>query len=257
MTSPLLVRRRSGGGFNPTRVAGLTAWLRAGGTLYQDSARTTLVAADGDPVGSWSDESGNGNHFSQATSTARPLYKTAIVNALPVVRFDGVDDLLSRASIFAGTADFSLFVVGRYTAGTGGAFFTERSGTATTPVHAQIDLSGGNYRNVHRNDANSLQQAQGAAPASGTWMIIQASQATLAMKLRRGGGAADTSNATSGATTVTVAGVGGAPLATPATFLTGDIAEVIVYNQVLTLANVDLVGNYLAAKYGLTWTAAS
>ena len=44
--------------------------------LFQDSAGTVPVAADGDPVGRMLDQSGNGNHATQAVSGARPVYRT-------------------------------------------------------------------------------------------------------------------------------------------------------------------------------------
>jgi hypothetical protein len=45
-------------------------------TLFQDSAGTTPVTADGDPVGLMLDKSGNGFHATQATAGNRPVYKT-------------------------------------------------------------------------------------------------------------------------------------------------------------------------------------
>lgn len=61
-------------------------------TLFQDSAGTTPVTADGDPVGKMLDKSGNGNHLTQATAGSRPLYKTS--GGLSWLLFDGVDDYL-------------------------------------------------------------------------------------------------------------------------------------------------------------------
>jgi hypothetical protein len=59
-------------------------------TLFQDSAGTTPVTADGDPVGLMLDKSGNGNHASQSVSASRPVYRTDGV--LHWLSFDGVDD---------------------------------------------------------------------------------------------------------------------------------------------------------------------
>lgn len=44
-------------------------------TLFQDSAGTTPVTAVEQPVGLMLDKSGNGNHASQATTTARPILR--------------------------------------------------------------------------------------------------------------------------------------------------------------------------------------
>ena len=85
--------------FSPTDLTNLLAWYKADGALWQDSARTIPVALDGDPVGAWDDESGNGNHLLQATTGHQPMYRTEVLNGRPIVRFDGVDDHLQDVSI--------------------------------------------------------------------------------------------------------------------------------------------------------------
>src|SRR6056297_2744156 len=48
---------------------------------------------NGDPLDTWIDTSGNQNHGEQ-TGTARPTYETNIINGLPAIYFDGVDDYI-------------------------------------------------------------------------------------------------------------------------------------------------------------------
>lgn len=67
-------------------------------TLWQDTAGTTPVTADGQSVARIDDKSGNGNHLTQATASKRPVYRTA--GGLHWLLFDGVDDFL-RTSAFA------------------------------------------------------------------------------------------------------------------------------------------------------------
>ncbi len=132
------LRRTRAASFSPTDISGCKLWLPADGTLWQDSARTTPATADGDPVGAWDDNSGQGNNALQASSTQRPLYKTGIQNSKPVLRFDGSNDRLQTSAftlsqpctifavliarmvgitqgIFDGTGDFTRYV--RNTAG--------------------------------------------------------------------------------------------------------------------------------------------
>ncbi len=77
-------------------------------TMFQDSAGTMPVTADGQPVGLILDKSGRNNHASQATAANRPLYKTS--GGLHWLQFDGVDDALATASIdFTATDKMSAF----------------------------------------------------------------------------------------------------------------------------------------------------
>lgn len=89
-------------------------WLKA------DAGTTTTT--DGQPVSTWSDQSGHSRHLTQ-TGTARPTYKAAILSGgtLPVVRFDGVDDFMS----YLGGAD--------WITGTGLSVFTARVIRAAVP----------------------------------------------------------------------------------------------------------------------------
>ena len=87
--------------FSPSDVSGLVAW-------YDASQLTGF--SDDDPVGTWTDESGNSNDASN-TLTQRPLYKTAVLNGLPVVRFDGTNDRLDMSTSMTVGA---VFVVGNW-----------------------------------------------------------------------------------------------------------------------------------------------
>ena len=74
----------------PTDITTLKLWLKANAIVGLN---------DGDVVTTWSDASGNGNDAIQSTVAKKPIYKTNIVNGLPVVRFDGTDDYFSNTLI--------------------------------------------------------------------------------------------------------------------------------------------------------------
>lgn len=90
-------------------VAGLWAWW--------DATQITPVA-DGTAVAQWNDMSGAARHPSQnVSSLKRPLYKTAILNAKPVVQFDGTDDYMTIAQVLGQAgADLSIIAVVKGTA---------------------------------------------------------------------------------------------------------------------------------------------
>ena len=84
-------------------------WLGMPGGVVVVPPPTGLV--DGDPVTTWPDSSTNGNNATQ-TGTARPTFKTNILNGKPVVRFTvaGLSGL-NLATPISGTDPWTIFVV--------------------------------------------------------------------------------------------------------------------------------------------------
>ncbi|MFN3991241.1 MAG: hypothetical protein ACK4IS_13395 [Erythrobacter sp.] len=78
-------------------------------TMWQDSAGTVPVTAVGQPVGRILDKSGNGNHFTQPTSAARPLLQIDS-GGRHFLLFDGVDDVLVSGSFAPGSDKVQAFV---------------------------------------------------------------------------------------------------------------------------------------------------
>lgn len=73
--------------FSPADISGLKLWLKADAGLYQDAAMTTPATANNDPVGGWADQSGLGNHATQAVSGSRGIYRPSSQNSKPGVEF--------------------------------------------------------------------------------------------------------------------------------------------------------------------------
>lgn len=91
--------------------AALYAWWDVSdiSTLFQDTAATTPVTANNDPIGRISDKSGNGRNISQATAGNRPLYKDTLYGA-PSALFDKVNDSLVNTAAGIG-ADKEIFIL--------------------------------------------------------------------------------------------------------------------------------------------------
>jgi hypothetical protein len=77
----------------------------------------SLSLNDGDPIPSLSDSSGSGHTMSQGTVAQQPLYKAAIQNALPVVRFDGSNDTLFGTLVTTNRTDFAVIGAHKLTSG--------------------------------------------------------------------------------------------------------------------------------------------
>jgi hypothetical protein len=244
-------RAAGGGGFSPSDIAGLALWLKADGTLWQDSGRTTPASSDADPVGAWDDASGNDDHYTQATAGSRPAFKTGIVNGLPVVRFDGASDYLAGPNHLSALTAATAFVVVKIDNDPPGA--ADQSGlwdmdAASDAAHYPFtdgnvyDGWGSTARKSTGNPTLSLSAAfrvYGVVSASGAWTSY----------------VDGTQHYTTGTNTV---GFGTAPEfgrsfngAATYYYLDGDVAEVIVYDSALGTTDRQSVEGYLATKYGL------
>lgn len=75
-------------GFNPMSLGNLSLWLDA----------NYGVTLNGSNVSQWDDRSGNGNNFIQASASNQPLFVSNGINtSLPIITFDGVNDVMSLA----------------------------------------------------------------------------------------------------------------------------------------------------------------
>jgi len=80
-------------------------------TLFQDTAGTIPVTASGQTVARINDKSGNGNHATQATISARPTYQTD--GTLHWLEFDGVDDFMATSAITPDIDKSQMFIGAR------------------------------------------------------------------------------------------------------------------------------------------------
>lgn len=218
--------------FRPTDLAGLMLWLDA-------TAISGLV--DGDPVATWSDLSGNGNHATQATAGLRPLYKTSILNGRPVVRFDGAGDYL--AVFFTLAQPEAIFLVGQWRAPSDGQTLFDGNGANTMRVLAN------GVTPVYRMLASGGDFTTSTPVTTGTFQVIYALFSGSSSALRINGGSADVGNAGFGAGGGIVLGALGDPGSLSSAV---DLAEVILYNREPSNAERQRVERYLSRKYGIT-----
>lgn len=202
--------------FSPADLAGLTLWLKADGTLWQDAARTTPATADGDLIGSWDDASGNGLHVSESGAT-RPTLKTSIVNGKPVIRFSGSQTLKCNGFDLASMTLFCVI----------------RDNTSNTSFYV-LDFGAYGAKSVIDNfDSHKIEWYNSPRTTIGT-------QSTSVFQN------INTDVGSSGSSSPFYVG------SVLGSFgYVGDIAEVIIYNSVLSAGNKTKVNGYISDKYGI------
>ncbi|MEM7391130.1 MAG: DUF2341 domain-containing protein, partial [Verrucomicrobiota bacterium] len=201
---------------------GLQLWLRADavGSNHNES------------VHAWGDSSGNSNDALQAVDTNQPTYVTNAVNGLPAVRFDGNDRLgfgnVNARTVFAvnflDPATVNLDgLIGQQCCDVGIRRHLEhgwRNGTAAGA--GDFTFTPGSSFRVN----NALYAAEGVM-LEGRWHILEA---------MRGGASA-------------VFDVLGGYF--NGRDLNGDVAEILVFDRLLSPDEANEVGSYLASKYGI------
>jgi hypothetical protein len=217
----------------PTDFAGLRAW-------YKADAITGLL--DGDPVASWTDSSGNGFTLSNATTAQRPVYKANMLNGLPIVRFDAVDDgLFTNTALFtASGVPWTVFAVYENNLHTASGRRVANGSTSQAAGNWLVGPHGG----LHRVYAGAF--TPGQAVTDGKWV----------RQTGKSDGATVT-NYVDGTSMGSVAATG----SPPGGFTIGysanswmepadcDVAEVIVYNTQLTAADQTSIEDYLYTRW--------
>ena len=222
--------------FDPGTIAGLRLWLRG----------DDISASDGSPVSAWADASGYGNSVGQATGMKMPTFQAAQLNGHSYLAFDGVDDTLFKpsASGFACTTGHTVIAVLNPTTAVayGMAVVTNyqgnemrQTGSGGTP---QWMIPSGFY------------QVDGLNNVSGSWKVWSGtfSVGTGDLELFINGASQGTENDGS------ALAVGDIYLGsrTDTYHWLGDMAEVLVFDDVLGAGERGNVESYLMAKYALT-----
>ena len=199
-------------------------------------------------ITAWTDQSGNGNNFSQATSTKQPT----VVNytAFKGVRFDG-GDWLNTAGIGAlNTNTHSQFIVYNGNRANHTGMLYENSFTQSNQLIRTFRTSDGNVRSWVLNStggivANITTNSSAFQMVSSVWdgnaQTFNSFKNGTSIGSQVGANASPTGNYKN---SIGAAQNGAYPF-------TGDMGEVIVYNTVLNSAQRTIIDNYLASKYSI------
>ncbi len=140
--------------------------------LYQDSAGTTPVTADGQPVGLMDDRSPNDHDAAQSTASYKPLY--------PGLSYDGVDDRMSAGdvpSLRFGTENFTVSFAVRPDTISGNHGLVSKRGTGSPGGRLGWGVrQDGNSIDIEFDDGTASSYAGDSVAAgvfsAGVWSII-------------------------------------------------------------------------------------
>lgn len=243
-----------GRAFSLTSIPGLALWL--------DAADASTVTLDGsNNVSQWNDKSGNARHLTQGTALNRPSYVTGVLNGLPVVRPDGINDVLQSAAQTAatwygsGTQQITwIYLVAYINTGRWSLQLAETLGGNTNRMILDRQPSGvGNldFQFTAGSTGGQITTAPYLSPIT-AWAIETVRWTNGGTPTLRRTTTAATNTYSAGSTlTGTMAdnqyAAVGAGNILPANF---NLAEWMIYNRELSDAEVAQIESYLLAKWG-------
>lgn len=236
--------------------------------LWLDAADTSTITEVSGEASVWADKSGNGNDADDSsTSARRPATGTVTQNGLNVLDFDGTANYLNAGNLGGKAASFTVYVVAS----------PDNISKSTQAICAVSDATGAAWnvwaavmlRSVRLNDyeafigngVNDWQQVvttdnpvtQGQFGIFG--QTYQAGNTTISMISPD---VARTTTSPSGGTNTNTPGtaydfcVGNlGTMSAGNWFYDGKVAEVVIYDRVLTSEERDRLEGYLAHKWGL------
>ena len=213
---------------------GLNVWLRPESGIIRDATNN---------VSSWQDSSGNNNHCSQTTASARPLFTLNQFGPLPGVYFNG-DDWLSASSGMS-TGSYTKIVRVRmpdFTSPSGNILSSATTVTTGTR-HALYTAGTALPRMWHKGDFATSATVMTAS--TGYIMVATYDSSNKTGTLFLNGAQVGTGTATANTNDSTYQ-LGN--LSSGNFTMRGTIGEAIIYNRVLTPGERGSVESYLAAK---------
>lgn len=229
--------------------------------LWLDASQ--LVLSDGAAVATWPDLTTNDRDATQATPANQPIYESNAFNGRGVVHFNGTTRFMAGSLGASFNAPFTLLAVGRFGQNNQGAddndyiFDLGSPGPGTLGTKASISRRRNNDAITRTNRYYSF---QGGTPQYGPQIAPSTSLHAFgaiyqlrspyhqlyyngALSLSAPGNLAVNSNGTYHLGRLN-------NTADVNHFLNGDIAEIIIYNSVLSSTQIRIIQAYLSAKWG-------
>lgn len=222
-------------------VSGYLAWYDASQITGQ---------SDGSSLSAWSDLSSNGYNMSQSTGADQPTYYSStagkLINGLPAVWFNGTSDRMTNSTSVS-LANCSIFAVVQLTSDTNNATILGSSASGglqlRTNTGARLNLLAEGTTDIGADSSGEITPGSNNAGAA----TYDSTTGAYAFYVNSGTATTTGTNATTISSHAMVLGFNGS---NTSEFWDGAIAEVIVYNSVLTGAQITSTFTYLNNKWG-------
>lgn len=219
-----------------TAIPGLQLWLDA-----SDASTITI----GTGVSQWNDKSGNGNNATQATGSAQPTVQTAAQNGRNTIRFTAasLQVMALTSTINLTSTGYTFLGVIRRGGPSGTNILPIVTSSSNNRVYVPMWFSDGNLYmtgTAQQTYTSSAQSSTTYNQFSGTYNSAGTSGA-----MYFNGSSLSVTSGASGTVTMSFDQIGRSIDG----YANGEIAEILLYNSVLSTANRQAVEAYLKAKW--------
>ena len=237
----MLSTRMQGAAFAPNHLPNLQLWL--------DAADISTITESSGSVSQWDDKSGQANHATQGTGSAQPLTSAATLNGKNVISFGGSDFLNLASGVFSAVAgDNTVFVVCKRTTETGAFEVVMNMRDSGVNKWLVIFSSVAGYIDFRNNNSGAFSQAKTGATNTHHQIVRGRREGiTKAVTFNR---EAESTNNFATSVTVTSGYIGS--LTGSGNFLSGEIAEILLFSRSLESSEYQQVTDYLAAKWSIS-----
>lgn len=235
-------------GFTPKDIAGCVWWLRADDVTVKQGGVSEI-----------NDKSGNGHIVTQSSNSLRAalISSVAAFNNMPVIRFTDAQwyEKIGGITLPFSSSAMTAFMIGSISTipdtGPNGFFSYFTNTTGTLHVYARIQATG-NLRVTM--EGTPVDTTLSASPVNSAHIFAYTfTQGSLLTYKNGVAGATGTPSGflSAGATPLLRVGTTDGAVTPTSTFYGGDIAEIIMYNTVLSTENRQKVERYLKLRYNI------
>lgn len=250
-----------------TSISGLRVWLDGSdaSTLFKDADGTAQVSANGDQVALWRDKSGNNNHaVAWVGPTSSPTYTASALGGKSALTFNGSQGLSNGTYAWSSSVNIFAVVSANSWSSANGYRFILSSMPAT--YNAGIALTGGAYDGWNANEVlaygnNWVSEPTPSTPrvnapygtlSNGQAAILDVSLSDSVADIALNGSLLTPTYRSINNEVFAKNGYNVAGKEDRDQAWQGNIAELVIFDRVLSDSEANEVGSYLQDKYGIT-----